>query len=267
MFLSVVVPAYNEGSRLPATLDRVAAYLGRRGEDSEILVVNDGSQDGTAEVARRFAETHALPRLSIRLLDNPGNRGKGYSVRHGMLEAGGDWALFSDADLSSPIEEFEKLLAAAESGGYDVAIGSRALDRSLIGVHQSVFRENAGRIFNAFMRILTGLPFKDTQCGFKLFRRTAARAIFGRQRLERFGFDVELLYLARKLGFRAVEVPVRWNHSEATRVRMLRDSLDMFLDLWRVRSNDWKGLYGACHTAPERPCEAAGRGRKIGPKS
>ena len=239
MCLSVVIPAYNEELRLPATLERVAQYLQGLQRRAEILVVDDGSTDRTAERAGEFARAGAM----VRLLKNPGNRGKGYSVRHGMLEAQGEWVLFSDADLSAPIEESDKLLAAAQAGGYDVAIGSRALDRSLIGVHQSIFRENAGRIFNALMRGMTGLPYADTQCGFKLFRRAAAQAIFRRQLLDRFGFDVEVLYLARKLGFRAVEVPVRWNHSEGTRVSMFRDSLDMFLDLWRVRRNDWRGLY------------------------
>ena len=245
MFLSIVIPAYNEEARLPGTLERVRHYIEQRhAERAEILVVNDGSRDGTADVARQFA-AGAGPGVAVRLLENPGNKGKGYSVRHGMLEAQGDWILFSDADLSAPIEQCDKLLAAAQSGGFDVAIGSRALDRSLIGVHQSRFRENAGRLFNAFMRLATGLPFHDTQCGFKLFRRSAAREIFSRQRLERFGFDVEVLYLARKLGFRAIEVPVRWNHSEGTKVSMMGDSLDMFLDLWRVRRFDRTGLYEA----------------------
>jgi len=241
--LSVVIPAYNEETRLPATLERVFEYLRGRAEEGEILVVNDGSRDSTAGLARQFAASRASPRVAIRVLENPGNRGKGYSVRHGILEARLDWTLFSDADLSSPIEECEKLFAAAEAGGCEVAIGSRALDRSLIGVHQSVLRENAGRIFNLFVRLATGLPFADTQCGFKLFRLRAAREIFGRLRLEGFGFDVESLYLARKLGFRAVEVPVRWNNAEGTKVRVLGDSLDMFLDLWRVRRYDWRGLY------------------------
>ncbi|HYM12265.1 MAG TPA: dolichyl-phosphate beta-glucosyltransferase [Bryobacterales bacterium] len=259
MFLSVVIPAYNEERRLPKTLARVVEYLGGRGDGGEIVVVNDGSRDRTAEVARAFAGAHAASpggsRVAVTVLENPSNCGKGYSVRHGMLQAQGEWLLFSDADLSSPIEECDKLLAAAQSGGCDVAIGSRALDRSLIGVHQSPFRENAGRIFNACMRLATGLPFHDTQCGFKLFRRAAAQQIFGRQRLERFGFDVELLYLARKLGFRAVEVPVRWDHSEGTKVSMLGDSVDMFFDLWRVRRNDWKGLYDH----PAAPAGEAGR--------
>lgn len=249
MFLSIVIPAYNEEARLPGTLERVRHYIEQRhaeraAEQAEILVVNDGSQDRTAEVARQFA-ADAGPGVAVRLLENPGNKGKGYSVRHGTLEAQGDWILFSDADLSAPIEECDKLLAAAQSGGFDVAIGSRALDRSLIGVHQSLFRENAGRVFNALMRLATSLPFHDTQCGFKLFRRSAAREIFSRQRLERFGFDVEVLYLAHKLGFSAIEVPVRWNHSEGTKVSMVGDSLDMFLDLWRVRRFDRTGLYDA----------------------
>ncbi len=269
MFLSVVIPAYNEEARLPRTLGRVLDYLGPRAERGEIVVVNDGSRDRTAALAREFAAARSGPRVAVRVLDNPGNRGKGYSVRHGMIEARGDWALFSDADLSSPIEECDKLLAATAAGGYDVAIGSRALDRSLIGVHQSVFRENAGRLFNTLMRLATGLPFSDTQCGFKLFRRQAAQQIFRRQRLERFGFDVEVLYLARKLGFRAVEVPVRWDHAAGTTVRMLGDSLDMFLDLGRVRRNDWDRLYEE-PWIPAPQADPAGSGEQAGqaaPKS
>jgi len=255
MFLSIVIPAYNEEARLPATLEQVLRYIERRlvatgaadSEPAEILVVNDGSRDRTAEVVKTFA-SRAGSHIPVRLLQNPGNKGKGFSVRHGMLVAQGEWILFTDADLSSPIEECDKLLEAARSGGFDIAIGSRGVDRSLIGVHQSFFRENAGRVFNALMRLATGLPFKDTQCGFKLFRSGPAGEIFRRQRLERFGFDVEVLYLAQKLGFHAIEVPVRWNHSEGTKVSMMGDSLDMFLDLWRVRRFDRAGYY----TAPPR---------------
>ena len=239
-FVSIVIPAYNEQSRLPATLQAVRDYLAvRHPGDFEILVVDDGSRDSTAAVAERFCRDHP----EARLLRNPGNRGKGYSVRHGMLKACGEWILFTDADLSAPIAEYDKLMEAAARQGAAVAIGSRALDRSLIGVHQPRRREWAGRIFNVLMRLLVGLPFRDTQCGFKLFRRDAARAVFSRQRIERFGFDVEILYLARKLGFKTVEVPVRWNHAEGTRVSMFRDSLDMFLDLLRVRWWWRRGLY------------------------
>ena len=241
--LSVVIPAYNEEKRLPQTLERVEQYLTGHTQQSEILVVNDGSRDATGELARGFAAARSSARMRVRVLDNPGNRGKGYSVRHGMLESSLEWVLFSDADLSAPIEECEKLLAAVAAGDCQVALGSRALDRSLIGIHQSVWRENAGRIFNVCMRLFTGLAFADTQCGFKLFRRDAAREVFRRQRLERFGFDVEVLYLARKLGYRSVEVPVRWNHAAGTKVSMLGDSVGMFLDLWRVRWNDMIGRY------------------------
>jgi glycosyltransferase involved in cell wall biosynthesis len=159
-----------------------------------------------------------------------------------MLEARGDWALFSDADLSAPIEELPKLLVSAQKGGYDGAIGSRALDRSLVGVHQPAFRELSGRTFNLGVRLLAGLPFHDTQCGFKLFTRAAAQAIFRRQRMTRFGFDVETLYIAKKLGLRIAEIPVRWNDVEGTTVGMLAGA-DAFLDLARVRWNDMRGLY------------------------
>ena len=238
--ISIVIPAYNEGQRLPATLNALLAYLGARDWSfSEIVLVDDGSTDDTLAVAGQFQATHP----SVRLLRNPGNRGKGYSVRHGMLEARGEWRLFSDADLSAPIEELDKLLAAVREHKASVAIGSRALDRSLIRIHQSKFRENAGRIFNLCVRLLTGLPFWDTQCGFKLFEARAAREVFRRQQIERFGFDVEALFIARKLGFKIVETPVRWSHAEGTKVRMLRDSLNMFLDLLRIRRYQWKGRY------------------------
>lgn len=241
--LSVVVPAYNEEKRLPASLAKIAAYLRTRpGAESEVLVVNDGSTDRTAEVSRAMAAELQDEAVSFRVLDNPGNRGKGYSVRHGVLEARCDWILFTDADLSAPIEECDKLLAAVVQDRWDGAIGSRALDRSLIGVHQPVFRELSGRVFNLAVRLVAGLGYADTQCGFKMFSREAGRALFGLQKLERFGFDVETLYLARKLGFRIAEVPVRWDNVEGTKVGML-DGADAFLDVARVRWNDWTGKY------------------------
>jgi glycosyltransferase involved in cell wall biosynthesis len=238
--ISIVIPAYNEERRLPATLGSILDYLGSRDWPQwEVVVVNDGSKDRTAAVAAEFAAEHA----GIRLLENPGNRGKGYSVRHGMLEAKGDWVLFTDSDLSAPIEELDKLMAAAREQGASVAIGSRALNRGLIQVHQSLFRETAGRVFNLLMRVATGLPFADTQCGFKLFERGAAQEIFRRQRIERWGFDAELLFIARRLGYKTIEVPVRWSHSEGTKVSMFGDSLNMFLDLLRIRRNQLRGLY------------------------
>ena len=168
------------------------------------------------------------------MLQNPGNRGKGYAVRHGMLEAEGEWVLYTDADLSAPIEEFDKLCVAAASGHAQVAIGSRALDRSLVQVHQAAFREYSGRFFNLVMRMVTGLPFRDTQCGFKLFRREAAQAIFSRQKLDGFSFDVEDLYIAKKLGIPVVEVPVRWRNVEGTKVS-LASGLRSFQDLVLIR--------------------------------
>jgi dolichyl-phosphate beta-glucosyltransferase len=230
--ISIIIPAYNEEKRLPATLTKVKEYLAStRWEFTEIVVVDDGSRDSTSDLARK---------AGVRLLQNPGNRGKGYSVRHGMLEAKGDWLLFSDADLSSPIGELDKLWNAIEREHAQAAIGSRDLDRSRIGVRQPLFREFGGRFFNLVMRLVTGLPFHDTQCGFKLFEATAAREIFRRQRVERFGFDVEVLYIAQHLGYRTLEVPVRWDDVAGTKVRMTA-ALAAFLDPLKVR---WNGLTG-----------------------
>jgi glycosyltransferase involved in cell wall biosynthesis len=238
--VSIVIPAYNEEERLLSTLEAVLKYLSKKQDlNAEVLVVNDGSSDSTHDIAQSFAGRD----VTVRVIDNPGNRGKGYSVRHGVMESSGEWILFSDADLSAPIEEFDKLLWEARRQDADVAIGSRAVDRSLIGVHQSAFRENAGRIFNLLMRVVTGLPFSDTQCGFKLFSKKAAREVFSRQQIERFGFDAEVLFIARQRGFKTIEVPVRWNHVEGTKVSMFADSLNMFLDLVRIRANQIKGLY------------------------
>jgi len=210
----------------------VRAFLDRSGwEFSEIVVVDDGSRDSTAAVAAS---------AGARVLHNPGNRGKGYTVRHGMLEAKGEWALFTDADLSAPIEELEKLWGAVQREGVQGAIGSRALDRSLVGVHQPAFREAMGRIFNVMMRLVTGLPFHDTQCGFKLFETRAAQKVFQRQRLDGFGFDVEVLFIAKKLGLRILEVPVRWNDVAGTKVSLLR-GMSAYLDPLKVR---WNGITG-----------------------
>jgi glycosyltransferase involved in cell wall biosynthesis len=203
-----------------------------------MVVVDDGSRDGTA----KLVETLAGQERRVRLLSNPGNRGKGYSVRHGMLEARGEWILFSDADLSAPIEELPKLMEAARVQNASIAIGSRALDRSLIGVHQSRLREVSGIFFNTVMGTLTGLPFADTQCGFKLYHRDAAHVVFSRQQLDGFGFDVEDLYIARVHGLRAVEVPVRWNNVEGTKVSLLHGARS-FSDLLLVRWHHLRGRY------------------------
>jgi dolichyl-phosphate beta-glucosyltransferase len=239
--LSIIIPAYNEESRLPATLERIAAYLQDSGREAEVLVVDDGSKDGTAAVAEYFQ----IKIPSLRIVSNGVNRGKGFSVRHGMQEARGRIALFTDADLSAPIEEAGKLIDALEK--FDVAIGSRAMDRSLISVHESPFREFAGIIFNKIVRIILWLPFVDTQCGFKAFRHDPCKIIFEQQRIERFGFDPELLYLARHHGLRAVEIPVRWGHSPATKVSMMRDSIQMFIDVFAIRWNSLMGRYPRKH--------------------
>lgn len=235
--LSVVIPAFNEERRLPATLQAAVAYLRHRNLPfSEIVVVDDGSCDRTAELVREFGHLHPF----VKLLQNPGNRGKGYAVRNGMLNAGGEWLLFTDADLSTPLEELAKLEEAA--GDAQVVIGSRALNRALIGVRQPWLREFSGRLFNLVVRLVTGLPFSDTQCGFKLYRRTAAQQVFPRQKLDGFSFDVEDLVIARGLGFRIVEVPVRWNNAEGTKVSAL-SGLRSFGDLVGIRRNAARGWY------------------------
>ena len=235
--LSIIIPSYNEELRLPSTLERIAAYLSTYAHEAEVLVVDDGSEDGTAAVA----ESYRSKILTLRVISNGVNRGKGYSVRQGIEEARGRIALFTDADLSAPIEEAGKLIDGLDTN--DVAIGSRAMDRSLITVHESPFREFAGIIFNKIVRSILWLPFVDTQCGFKAFRRERCGIIFEQQTIERFGFDPELLYLARRHGLRAVEIPVRWGHSPATKVSMLHDSIQMFIDIFTIRWNSLVGRY------------------------
>ena len=239
MTLSIVIPAYNEERRLPATLDVIFNWLDTSPYcEAEVLVVDDGSTDSTAAVV----ESRAAREPRLVLVQNPGNRGKGFAIRHGMLQAKGDWILFSDADLSAPIDELPKLLAAAQEKSAAIVIGSRALDRSLIGVHQSQWREMSGILFNRIMRLLTGLPFADTQCGFKLFRRDAARRVFPLQRLDGFSFDVEDLFVAHTLGIPTIEVPVRWNNVEGTKVGMMQ-GIASFADLLRIRWNWLQGRY------------------------
>ena len=241
--LSLVIPAYNESSRISNSLRSIGRYLEIAAFDAvEVIVVDDGSRDGTAEAAMSANQAIRAGGGELRVISNPANRGKGYSVQRAMQEARHEWLLSSDADLSTPIMELDRLMAAAGEGGYDVAIGSRALDRSLIGDHQPLYREALGRVFNLNVRLLTGLPIADTQCGFKLFSLQAARQIAARQRLTGFGFDVEQLYLARKLGFRIVEVAVRWNNDADSSVT-LRSGLRAFADVWRVKWNDWTGRY------------------------
>ncbi len=233
---SFIIPAYNEGARLGSTLDRVLSYIAAQGWDAEVVVVNDGSLDQTADLVRASAQNHP----ELRLIENPGNRGKGYSVRNGMLNARGEVLVFSDADLSAPIEEAQKIFAAIESGA-DIAIGSRWLQPEMQTHRQSLLRQFYGRLFNLALRVLLGLNFQDTQCGFKAFTRGAAQAIFPLQKIERWGFDPELLYLARRGGLKVQEVPVAWAHVEGTRLSPLRDGIRMFGEVLKIR---WYALTG-----------------------
>jgi glycosyltransferase involved in cell wall biosynthesis len=236
---SIVIPAFNEAARIPATLQSVTECIRSRGWSAEIVVVDDGSRDSTAEVVRNFA-AHAP---EVRLLQNPGNRGKGFSVRNGILRAFGDIVMFTDADLSAPMEEAEDLFAAIASGA-DIAIGSRWLERTRQTIRQPLYRQFFGRCFNAVTRAVMGLPFADTQCGFKAFTRAAAQTVFQLQTIERWGFDPEILFIALKRGFRIDEVPVSWAHDERSRMSYLRDGLRMLEDIAIVRWNALLGRYG-----------------------
>jgi dolichyl-phosphate beta-glucosyltransferase len=230
--LSIIIPAYNEAARISGTLEKTLAHLARRGWDAEVVVVNDGSCDNTAQIVCDYAGKNS----QLRLLENPGNRGKGYSVRNGMLNARGEILLFSDADLSSPIEEAEKLFAVLDQGA-DIAIGSRWLRSDVQTQRQPLYRQLFGRAFNAMLRLTLGLHFKDTQCGFKAFTRKAANTIFPLQTINRWGFDPELLYLAQKFKFKVVEVPVEWAHREGTQISPLRDGAMMFMEMLKIRWN------------------------------
>jgi dolichyl-phosphate beta-glucosyltransferase len=253
---SIVIPAYNESARLGGTLDKVLAYLRSRGWNAEVIVVNDGSRDNTEDIARQFAAQDP----SVQVVNNPGNRGKGYSVRNGMLHARGRIVLFSDADLSSPIEESGKLIAALDAGA-DIAIGSRWLRAETQTQRQPLHRQIFGRIFNLLLRTTLGLHFKDTQCGFKAFKQPTVQAIFPLQKIERWGFDPEILFLARKFGFRVEEIPVAWGHSGGTRINPLVDGSRMFMEMLHIRWNDLREKYDASSPAAAEPAKAVSAGR------
>jgi dolichyl-phosphate beta-glucosyltransferase len=253
---SIVIPAYNESSRLGTTLERVLGYVHTQGWDCEVIIVNDGSRDNTAEIVRAFAAKDS----ALHLVENPGNRGKGYSVRNGMLHAQGSIVLFSDADLSSPIEEAPKLFQALESGA-DIAIGSRWLRAETQTRRQPLHRQLFGRIFNLLLRLTLGLHFADTQCGFKAFKRRAVEAIFPMQKIERWGFDPEILFLARKLGFKVKEVPVAWGHSGETRIHPLIDGTRMFQEMLRIRWYSLTGKYGSYRRTVAQAGESIPTGR------
>ncbi|HEX3103689.1 MAG TPA: dolichyl-phosphate beta-glucosyltransferase [Terriglobales bacterium] len=235
---SIIIPAYNESARLGATLDRVLHHVAAQHWDAEVIVVNDGSQDDTPEMVRARARENP----ALHLVENPGNRGKGYSVRNGMLKAAGEICLFTDADLSSPIDEANKLFAAIEAGA-DVAIGSRWLQPDTQAQRQSLLRQFYGRTFNLILRLLLGLRFKDTQCGFKAFSRSSAQKLFSMQTIEGWGFDAELLFLADRIGLKVEEVAVVWSDAEGTRIHPLRDGLHMMAEVLTIRWNSISGKY------------------------
>ena len=249
---SIVIPAYNESARIPATLGRVIECVRSRGWLAEVIVVNDGSTDRTVEVVNEFAR-HAP---EVRLIENPGNRGKGYSVRAGMLAARGGILMFTDSDLSAPIEEADRLFDAIASGA-DIAIGSRWLDSGRQTHRQPLYRQFFGRCFNFVTRLVMSLPFADTQCGFKAFTHDAAQTVFQLQTIEGWGFDPEILFIALKRGYRVKEVPVTWAHDERTRMRYLKDGIKMLKEMAIIR---WNALTG--HYARKIRAAQAGRGSR-----
>lgn len=241
--LSIVIPAYNEEPRIGPSLESILEFASTSPMTVEVVVVNDGSRDRTVEVVKERADKYRIAGVDLRILTNSPNRGKGFSVRRGVFESKGDIVLFTDADLSSPITEAPKLIDPIVAGKADFVFGSRAINRELVGIRQPLLRDLGGRVFNLLVRLVAGLQFKDTQCGFKAFRRNLALPVFALQRIEGFGFDPEILYIAKKRGLRLLETPVIWNNSEGSRVSVISDSLKMFGDLALIRLNDLRGRY------------------------
>lgn len=226
--LSIVIPMYNEANRIGPTLEQVLLFLKSKAYSWELIVVDDGSSDESVAVAEKF-----LHDVSAKILKNGRNRGKGYSVKNGVLNSTGQYVIFSDADLSTPIDETDGFIKALKE--YDIVIGSRALKGSKIDIRQTPMRELMGKIFNKIARFFTFRDISDSQCGFKGFRREAALDLFNRQKVEGFSFDVEILYLAQKSGYKILERPVRWHHVDQSRVKLLSDSLKMFLDILKIK--------------------------------
>ena len=244
MLISIIIPAYNEEKRIVPSLDSILNFFSTNNYQAEIVVVNDGSTDNTEGYVLSRVEEFRGRGLELRVLTNRPNRGKGYSVKRGIIEAQGEVALFTDADLSSPITEAPKLLDPIINNETDIAFGSRALNRKLIGEKQPFYRDFGGRVFNFELRTITGLPFHDTQCGFKAFRRKESLPVFALQSIEGFGFDPEILFIAKKRGLRLLEVPVIWNDVPGSKVgNYALASLRMTADLFQIRFNDIKGRY------------------------
>lgn len=240
--VSIIVPAYQESERVGDSIHKILDYIKRENINAELIVIDDGSSDETTQVAKKHCAE--FPELQTKVIRYDKNRGKGFAVKTGLIEAQGDVALFSDADLSTPIEEMTKLVKPIQDGEYDLTFGSRALDRSLIGTRQPWRREQGGKVFNVVVRVLTGMPFWDTQCGFKAFNMEKFRPLLDVMQIDRFGFDVEFLYVAHLRGLRLKEIPVRWNDDIRTKVSVLRDSLRMFNEVRQIRKNAKKGIYG-----------------------
>jgi glycosyltransferase involved in cell wall biosynthesis len=239
--ISIIIPAFEEEDRLGESIEKILTYIKNENLSAELIIVDDGSNDNTAKTAE--AACAEFPELQTKVVRYERNRGKGYAVKTGLLAAQGDIALFSDADLSTPIEELPKLVKPIHTGEYDLTFGSRALDRSLIGKHQPWRREQGGKVFNLIVKTLTGLPFWDTQCGFKAFNMKKFRPLLDVMQIERFGFDVEFLFVANLHGLRLKEIPVRWDHDERTKVNVFRDSQKMFNEVRLIRKNATRGVY------------------------
>lgn len=239
--ISLVIPAYDEAARLSEPMDRIFEYFTTENIRAEVILVDDGSTDGTAEIAKSVFARHA--EIDSQVVSYEPNRGKGFAVRSGLKACRAEIALFSDADLSSPIEEMHKLVDPIRRGEYDVTFGSRALDRSLIGTHQPWRREQGGKVMNLIIRTMSGLPFVDTQCGFKAFDMTKFRPLLDVMTIDRFGFDVEFLFVAKYHGLRLKEIPVRWNNVEGSKVSVFRDTKRMIGELSQIRKNARLGVY------------------------
>jgi dolichyl-phosphate beta-glucosyltransferase len=241
--VSIVIPAYNESERLGGPLKTILEFVSSNGTNAEVIVVDDGSADDTAQVAERVLKS--MPNIQSNVIRYEENLGKGYAVKTGLLAAKAEVGLFSDADLSTPIEEMPKLVDPILRGEYDVTFGSRALDRSLIGNHQPWRREQGGRVMNMMIKTMSGLPFTDTQCGFKAFNLTKFRPLLGMMKIDRFGFDVEFLFVAKYHKLRLKEIAVRWNDVAGSKVSVFRDTKRMVSELAQIRRNARKGLYGS----------------------
>jgi dolichyl-phosphate beta-glucosyltransferase len=253
LLLSIIIPAYNEEQRIAPSLDKLLNFFSSSAYTAEIVIVNDGSSDNTEGYVLSRVEAFQRAGIDLRVLTNQPNRGKGYSVKRGVKESRGEIALFTDADLSSPITEAPKLIEPIIENLADVTFGSRALNRKLIGERQPLYRDFGGRVFNFLLQTITGLEFQDTQCGFKAFRRLESLPIFEMQSIERFGFDPETLFIAKKIGLRLLEVPVIWNDVEGSKVgNYALASIKMTTDLFKIRINDLKGRYDNVEQAKQQ---------------